>query len=219
MNPPFTPVSTKNPLDHVLKDFFLEALGYYNIEKDPDDADAERSDAWRMIIPVEGSRPFAIAYQKGLSTMERRAVSRLYIERVIPHRDGSGTTFPALYGFTDGSRYVFFSADPARNRDDRFDLSEETWRFHVVQEKLQRLHRERLEFQTRLGKKRPLVDFLFESFPLSANERFKRYVHFVRAELMKAVLEDNKALGAVIYHLLELPEARDNGKTRFVDKN
>ena len=131
--PHFQPISAKNPLDNSLKVFFLDTLGYHHIEKDPDDTDPDRPEAWRMVVPVEGSRPFAIAYKRGLSTMRRREVSRLYIDRVIPHRDDSPTVLPVLYGFTNGARLVFFSADPARNRDDRFDLSEDTWRFRAVQ--------------------------------------------------------------------------------------
>src|SRR5207247_10292109 len=88
-----------------------------------------------------------------------------------------------------------------------------------VQEKVARLHRERLQFQTRLGKKRPLVEFLFEATPLSADEGFKRYVRVVRQELMRAVLDDKRALGAVVYHLIESPEAREAEKTEFVNKD
>src|SRR5438094_463413 len=89
--PHFQPVSTKNALDNSLKAFFLDTLGYHHIDKDPDDIDPDRPEAWRMVVPVEGSRPFAIAYKRGLSTMQRREVSRLYIDRVIPHRDDSPT--------------------------------------------------------------------------------------------------------------------------------
>ena len=172
-----------------------------------------------MVVPVEGSRPFAVAYKRGLSSYERREVSRLYIDRVIPHRDDSPTVLPALYGFTDGARFVVFSADPARNRDDRFDLSEDTWRFRAVQEKFERLHRDRLEFQTRLGQKRPLVEFLFEGSPLSSDERFKRYAQWVRTGLMEAVLDDEQALASVLYFLIETPESRETGETRFVTKD
>src|SRR5262249_22903674 len=161
----------------------------------------------------------AIGFERNLGSMRRREISSLYISRVIPHRDGSPTTAPALYGFTDGTRSVFFSADPARNRDDRFDLSEETWQFAAVREKLAHLHVDRLEFATRLGRKQPRVEFLFESSPLSADDRFKRYVQFVRTELMQAVLDDPRALGAVLYHLLETPQSRESRKTRFVGKD
>ena len=218
IQPDFEAVSSKG-FNDCLSRLFLDALGYYKIEKDPDDPDPDRPDAWRMVVPIAASVPYAIAYKKDLSGMERRAVSRLYIERVIPHRDGTPSVVPALYGFTDGARYVFYSADPARNRDDRFDLSQNTWAFHVVQDKFQRLHRDRLELKSRLGKLRPVVDFLFEGHPLSADERFKRYVHFVRADLMRGVLEERKALGAVIYHLLETPEAREHGKLALLPKS
>jgi hypothetical protein len=217
--PHFQPISTKNPLDNSLKAFFLDTLGYHHIDKDPDDIDPDRSEAWRMVVPVEGSRPFAIAYKRGLSTMQRREVSRLYIDRVIPHRDDSPTVLPALYGFTDGARFVVFSADPARNRDDRFDLSEDSWRFRAVQEKFERLHRDRLEFQTRLGQKRPLVEFLFEGSPLSSDERFKRYVQWGRTGLMDAVLDDEQALASVLYFLIETPESHETGTTRFATQD
>ena len=154
--------------------------------------------------------------------MRRREVSRLYIDRVIPHRDSSRTMRPVLYGFTDGARFVFFSAEEARNRDDRFDLSEDTWRFRAVQEKFERLHRDRLEFQTRLGQKRPLVEFLFEGSPLSSDEpsnKFKRYVQWVRKGLMDAVLDDEQALASVLYFLIEMPESHETGDTRFATKD
>ena len=199
--PSFQLISAK-ALDDYLHEFFFELLAYHHIDKDLDDPAPDRPDAWRMVVPVEGSRPFALTYKKGLSSMRRREVSRLYIDRVIPHRDNSPTVPPALYGFTDGARLVFFSADPARNRDDRFDLSQDTWQFHTTQEKFARLHKDRLEFQTRLGRKRPLVEFLFEGSPLSADERFKRYVQFVRTDLMRAVLDNEQALGSVLYSLL-----------------
>ena len=89
--PNFQPISTKNPLDNSLKAFFLDTLGYHHIDKDPDDTDPDRPEAWRMVVPIEGSRPFAVAYKRGLSTMRRREVSRLYIDRVIPHCDDSPT--------------------------------------------------------------------------------------------------------------------------------
>jgi hypothetical protein len=218
-SPNFQPISTKNPLSDSLKALFLDTLGYHHIEKDPDDTDPDRPEAWRMVVPLEGSRPFALAYRRGLSNMRRREVSRLYIDRVIPHRDDSPTVLPVLYGFTDGARVVFFSADPARNRDDRFDLAEDTWRFRAVQEKFERLHRDRLEFQTRLGQKRPLVEFLFEGSPLSSDERFKRYVQWVRTGLMEAVLDDEQALASVLYFLIETPESRETGDTRFATQD
>ena len=217
--PIFQPVSTKNPLGNSLQAFFLDTLGYHHIDKDPDETDPDRPEAWRMVVPVEGSRPFAVAYKRGLATMQRREVSRLYSDRVIPHRDDSPTVLPALYGFTDGARFVVFSADPARNRDDRFDLSEDSWRLRAVQEKFERLHRERLEFQTRLGQKRPLVEFLFEGSPLSSDERFKRYVQWVRTGLMDAVLDDEQALASVLYFLIETPESHETGETRFATQD
>jgi hypothetical protein len=217
--PNFQPISTKNPLGDSLKVFFLDTLGYHHIDKDPDDTDPDRPEAWHMVVPIEGSRPFAIAYRRGLATMRRREVSRLYIDRVIPHRDDSPSVLPVLYGFTDGARVVVFSADPARNRDDRFDLSEETWRFQAVQDKFQRLYRDRLEFQTRLGQKRPLVEFLFEGSPLSSDKRFKRYVQWVRTGLMEAVLDDEQALASVLYFLIETPESRETGDTHFATQD
>ena len=217
--PNFQSISTKNPLGDSLKAFFLDTLGYHHIEQDPDDTDPDWPEAWRMVVPIEGSRPFAVAYKRGLATMRRREVSRLYIDRVIPHRDNSPTVLPVLYGFTDGARSVFFSADPARNRDDRFDLAEETWRFRAVQEKFERLHRDRLEFQTRLGQKRPLVEFLFEGSPSSSDERFKRYVQWIRTGLMDAVLDDEQVLASVLYFLIETPESRETGDTRFVTQD
>jgi len=55
--PNFQPISTKNLLDNSLKAFFLDTLGYHHIDKDPDDIDPDRSEAWRMVVPVAGSRP------------------------------------------------------------------------------------------------------------------------------------------------------------------
>ncbi|HXV83410.1 MAG TPA: hypothetical protein VEG60_26415, partial [Candidatus Binatia bacterium] len=213
--PSFQHIAAKD-LNRYLQELFLDLLDYHHIDKDPDDPAPDRPEAWHLIVPIEGSRPFALAYRRGLSTMRRREVSRLYIDRVIPHRDDSPTVLPALYGFTDGTRCVFFSADPARNRDDRFDLSEQTWQFHTTRDKFARLHKDRLEFQTRLGRKRPLVEFLFEGSPLSADERFKRYVQFVRKDLMRAVLDNEVVLASVVYYLLETPEARAKGETCFV---
>ncbi len=218
--PPFLKLPGHSSLDGFLRGFFLDYLGYERIENDPDDKNPQSSEAWRLVVPADASRPFAVAFQAGLASMERRRVSRLYIERVVPHRDREGTRSvePALYVFTDGTRLVFFSADPTRNRDDRFDLSEITWRLRSAQDKIARLHRERLQFQTRLGKRRPLVEFLFEATALSSDDGFKRYVHVARQELMRVVLEDKRALGEVVYHLLESPEAK-NGKTEFVGKD
>jgi hypothetical protein len=88
-----------------------------------------------------------------------------------------------------------------------------------VQEKFERLHRDRLEFQTRLGQKRPLVEFLFEGSPLSSDERFKRYVQWVRTGLMDAVLHGEQALASVLYFLIETPESRETGATRFATKD
>ena len=88
-----------------------------------------------------------------------------------------------------------------------------------MQEKFERLHRDRLEFQTRLGQKRPLVEFLFEGSPSSSDERFKRYVQWVRTGLMEAVLDDEQALASVLYFLIETPESRETGDTRFVTQD
>jgi hypothetical protein len=197
-----------------LRTFFLEYLGYAGIKNDPYDANSH----WRFVIPAESARPFAISYSSGLSALERRRVSRLYIEHVVPHRDRAGSDGPVLYGFTDGARLVFFSADPARNRDDRFDLSEATWKFRGVQEKVALLHIDQLRLPQRLGRKLPQVEFLFEARALSADEGFKRYVERVREELMRSVLEETQALAAVVYYLLESPDARDSSKTVFVGK-
>src|SRR5215213_4666355 len=217
IKPPLEKVTGQN-LDASLRRFFIEALGYERIDNDPGEKPGEPH-YWRMVVPASKSQPFAIAYQSGLSSMERRKVSKLYIDKVIPHRDGSPAVVPSLYGFTDGARYVFFSSDPARNRDDRFDLSEETWEFAGVKDKVERLRIGNLKFQERLGQKRPRVEFLFEATVLSADSRFKSYVHAMRQKLMGVVVADHRALGAVVYHLLETPEARDSGKLRFVDKN
>jgi hypothetical protein len=205
--PPFAKLTPHGSLDAFLRAFFIDYLAYERIENDPDEKDPQSAEAWRLVVPTEDSRPFAVAYQPGLVSMDRRHVSHLYLRRVIPHRDGARSVEPVLYAFTDGLRVVFFSADPARNRDDRFDLSDATWTFRGVQEKAARLHLNRLVFQTRLGRKRPIVEFLFEATALSADHAFKRYLHLVRQELMRAVLEDKRALAAVVYHLLESPRA------------
>jgi hypothetical protein len=161
--------------------------------------------------------------------MKRQDVARLYINKVVPHRDSTpAQPAPILYVFTDGSRFVFFSADTARNRDDRFDLSEDTWQFEGVRGKVEALRvsaeetpltgsRDKVRFgslifQKRLGKLTPQVEFLFDSSHLSADNRFKNYVRDVRRHLMQEVVADEQALAAVIYHLLETPEARE-GKT------
>jgi Alw26I/Eco31I/Esp3I family type II restriction m6 adenine DNA methyltransferase len=219
LKPNFELISSKHSLDDALKDLFLENLDYFRIENDPDASHPQSTTAWRMVVPERGSRPFVLAQHRGLSGMGRQKVSQLYIERVIPHRDGQPSTQPALYGFTDGARWVFFSADPARNRDDRFDLSADTWEFESTKGKFSRLQREDLEFQTRAGSKRPLVDFLFDSAALSADERFKRYVAYVREALMRAVVDDECALAQVIYFLLEEPEARAGGEIRFATED
>lgn len=216
IKPPFEKV-TGQRLDEALRHFFLEGLGYERIDNDPDEKPGAPR-YWRMVVPVGNSQPYAVAFQADLATMERRRVSRLYIEKVVPHRDGSPSIIPSLYCFTDGSRYVFFSADPARNRDDRFDLSEGTMNYTGVRDKLERLHISRLQFQVRLGRKRPLVDFLFETTPLSADERFKRYVHDARKELMQVVVKDAAALGSVVFHLIEDPEGRDSDELKFTTK-
>lgn len=216
--PPFEKITAQR-IDEFLRKFFVEHLGHARIENDPDAKEPQASDAWRMVIPEDKARPFAVAWQHGLSAMERRQVSSLYIKRVILHRDSSNTTAPALYGFTDGLRLVLFSADPARNRDDRFDVTEETWEFATVREKLKLLHHDQLQFQKRLGRKTPQVEFLFQANHLSADDKFRRYVHTVREELMRTVIDEKKALTSVVYHLLETPEDRDSGTTRYVGKD
>jgi hypothetical protein len=204
--------------DEFLRDFFIGHLGYSRIEKGRHKKPAE-PDYWRMVIPADGAQPFAIAYERGLSNMTRQRVSRLYIEKVISHRDSSRAVEPVLYGFTDGARLILFSADPARNRNDRFDLSEQTWQFACVREKVEQLHISRLQFQTRLGIKSPAIDFLFDTRFISADKAFIGYAHAAREELMRAVIGDRRSLASVIYHLLESPEDREPVKTRFVDKN
>lgn len=212
--PPFEKTAARD-LDRTLMKFFIEGLGYERIDNDPDEK-PDATQRWRMVVAVGNSQPFAVTFQPGLSTMDRRRISRLYIERVVPHRDGLPSIAPSLYCFTDGLRYVFFSSDPARNRDDRFDLFEKTLQYSGIRDKLERLHISRLQFQVRLGRKRPLVEFLFETTPLSADQRFKSYVHAVRSELMKVVVKDSAALGSIIFHLLENPENRDSGNLQFV---
>ncbi len=210
---------TSDKLDEFLRKFFIEHLEYDRIDNDPDAENPRSSEAWRMVIPVDRARPFAIAYQANLSTMERRAVSRLYIEKVVKHRDSIPSISPVLYGFTDGARLVFFSADTSRNRDDRFDINEETQQFRGVNEKLDELHKDKLLFLERLGKKIPKVDFLFDARILSADTGFKSYMHAVREQLMKSVVSNNQALASVVYYLLESPEGRESGKLRFVSEN
>lgn len=224
-------------LDERLEEFFIRQLGYSApIRNDPDEAPGDPH-YWRMVYPLPNSRPLAVAYQANLSTMRRQDVARLYVNKVVPHRDSTpAQPAPILYVFTDGARYVFFSADTARNRDDRFDLSEETWQFEGVKGKVEALRvaaeetplpgsRDKvryggLVFQKRLGKLTPQVEFLFDSKHLSADDRFKNYVREVRRRLMQEVVTDGAALAAVIYHLLETPEARDGkAATRYVDKS
>ena len=217
IKPPFKKV-TAHKLDEALHSLFIEGLGYQPTENDPDEKPGDPH-YWRMVIPASKSSPFAIAFQFGLSTMSPRKISKLYIDKVIPHRDGSPSVLPTLYGFSDGVRYVFFSPDPARNRDDRFELSEETWEFAGTREKLDRLRIGNLTFQERLGRKRPLVDFLFETTNLSADSKFKNYVRAMREKLMDAVVLDRRALGAVIFYLLESPESRESDEMRALDRN
>lgn len=234
--PSFKKISS-GKLDEYLEEFFIRQLGYSTgIKNDPDEKPGEPH-YWRMVFPVSNSRPFAVAYQANLSTMKRQDVARLYVTKVVPHRDSSPTTpAPVLYVFTDGVRFVFFSADPARNRDDRFDLSEETWQFEGVRGKVEGLRvsaeemplqgsRDKVRFgglifQKRLGKLTPQVEFLFDSSHLSADNRFKNYVRDVRRHLMQEVVTDEGALAAVIYHLLETPEAREGkAETLYADKS
>src|SRR2546430_1701007 len=126
--PPFEKV-TAGKFDEFLRKFFVDYLEYECIDKDPDAKDPKSIESWRMVVPVDKARPFAVAYEANLSSMEVDKLRKLYIDRVIPHRDGFSSVQPSLYIFTDGARMVFFSADPARNRDVRFDLSNETWQF------------------------------------------------------------------------------------------
>lgn len=217
LKPPLEKVSGRG-LDAALRKFFIEGLGYERIDKDPCEKPCD-TPYWRMVIPVAESQPFAIAHQPGLSSMQRSKVSKLYMDKVSTHRDGSTACVPSLYGFTDGARYVFFSSDPARNRDDRFDLSEESWEFAGVKENVERLRIGNLKFRERPGGKQPRTEFLFEPTPLSAESCFKSYVHAMRRKIMAAVVADRGAFGAVVYHLLETPEARQTGKLRFVDNN
>lgn len=217
IKPQFQKITAEN-LDQALRDLFIEDLGYENIVNDPDEK-PDQPHHWRMVVPAPKSLPFAIAFQSGLSTMPPRKISKLYLDHVIPHRDESPSITPALYGFTDGARYVFFSADPARNRDDRFDVSPETWEYGGTKEKIERLRIGNLKFQERLGRKRPLVEFLFETSHLSADSRFKNYVRAIREKLMDAVVLDPSALAAVIFYLLESPELRDSEQMRAVDKH
>ncbi|HZH32557.1 MAG TPA: hypothetical protein VEY11_17465 [Pyrinomonadaceae bacterium] len=224
-------------LDERLEEFFIRQLGYSApIKNDPDEKPGDPH-YWRMVFPLPNSRPLAVAYQANLSTMKRQDVARLYINKVVPHRDSTpAQPAPILYVFTDGARFVFFSADTARNRDDRFDLSDETWQFEGVRGKVEALRvsgeetplassRDKVRFgnlifQKRLGKLTPQVEFLFDSSHLSADNRFKNYVRDVRRHLMQEVVADEAALAAVIYHLLETPEARE-GKTDtlYADKS
>src|SRR5687767_11947810 len=105
IKPPFEK-TTSQKLDQILRKLFIEGLGYERIDNDPGEKPGE-SHYWRMVVPAAESQPFAIAYQLGLSAMERRKLSKLYIDKIIPHRDGSPAVVPSLYGFTDGARYVF----------------------------------------------------------------------------------------------------------------
>jgi hypothetical protein len=79
---------------------------------------------------------------------------------------------------------------------------------------LEGLKRVNLQFRERLGLKRPLVDFLFKATPLSQDERFKRYVHQIREELLNAALEDDKALAQVVAHLLDHAAATPTGRLK-----
>jgi Alw26I/Eco31I/Esp3I family type II restriction m6 adenine DNA methyltransferase len=232
MEKPSFKKTSSGKLDQCLEDFFVRQLGYSaDIKNDPDEKPDE-DHYWRMVFPLPNSRPFAVAYQANLSTMKRQDVARLYINRVVPHRDSTpASPVPILYAFTDGTRFAFFSADTARNRDDRFDLSEETWQYEGVRGQVEAMRVSEEEtpvlgsqdkvrfgnliFQKRLGKLTPQVRFLFDSSPLSADNRFKNYVRDVRRHLMQEVVNDEQALAAVVYHLLESPEARE-GKTALV---
>ncbi|HYO91330.1 MAG TPA: hypothetical protein VEQ40_06825, partial [Pyrinomonadaceae bacterium] len=237
MEKPSFKKSSSAKLDERLEEFFIRQLGYSApIKNDPDEKPGDPH-YWRMVFPLANSRPFAVAYQANLSAMKRQDVARLYINKVVPHRDSTpAQPAPILYVFTDGARFVFFSADTARNRDDRFDLSEDTWQFEGVRGKVDALRvsaeetplagsRDKVRygnliFQKRLGKLTPQVEFLFDSSHLSADNRFKNYVREVRRHLIQEVVADEGALAAVIYHLLETPEARDGkAATVYADKS
>ena len=126
-----------------------------------------------MVVPIEGSRPFAVAYKRGLATMRRREVSRLYIDRVIPHRDDSPTVLPVLYGFTDGARFVFFSADPARNRDDRLTFLRKPGDFGLCRRSSSDSTGIDLSFRPVSGRNVHWSSF-YSRAHLSSDERFKR---------------------------------------------
>jgi hypothetical protein len=237
MEKPSFKKTSSGKLDQCLEDFFVRQLGYSaDIKNDPDEK-PDDPHYWRMVFPLPNSRPFAIAYQANLSTMKRQDVARLYINKVVPHRDSTpAQPAPILYAFTEGARFVFFSADTAHNRDDRFDLSEETWAYEGVRGQVELLRVSEEEtpvlgsqdrvrfgnmiFQKRLGKLTPQVRFLFDSSPLSADDRFKNYVRDVRRHVMQEVVNDEEALAAVVYHLLESPEAREEkAATLYADKS
>jgi len=61
--PRFRLISAKD-LNNYLHEFFLELFAYHHIDKDLDDAAPDRPEAWRMVVPVEGSRPFALTYKR-----------------------------------------------------------------------------------------------------------------------------------------------------------
>lgn len=209
------PIGTKRSLDDALRDFFISYLGYAAVQHDPLDANPTRPDAWRLIVPETNSAPFAVAYDKDLSAKSRKQVARLYTRAVQDRvQRATSTQPPALYVFTDGARYVFFSADPFRNRDDKFDLSAQTLSYAGNVNKLEDLRRSNLHYRERLGLKRPLIDFLFKATPLSQDERFKKYVHQIREELLRAALDDDNALALVVARLLNPDDVTKAGKLK-----
>ncbi|HEX8072835.1 MAG TPA: hypothetical protein VF546_23015 [Pyrinomonadaceae bacterium] len=207
-------------LDERLEEFFIRQFGYAAPIRDDPAGQPGAARYWRMVCPRPDARPFAVAYQAGLVKMSRQDVARLYGERVVPHRDGRpGGRAPALYAFTDGARFVFFSADPARNRDDRFDLSEETWAFEGVRAQVSALRYGNLIFRRGRGRLTPQVEFLFDSSHLSADGQFRRYVRAARRALMQEIVADEGALAALLYQLLETPAARaGRAATLYADK-
>lgn len=209
------PIGANRSLDDALRDFFGGYLGYAAVQYDPLDPNPARLEAWRLVVPEVNSAPFAVAYEKDLSRKSRKQVARLFTRTVQDRLQRAASPQPpALYVFTDGARYVFFSADPFRNRDDKFDLSAQTLSYAGNVNKLEELRRRNLQFRERLGLKRPLVDFLFRATPLSQDERFKKYVHQIREELLHAALEDDTALALVVARLLNPDDVTKAGKLK-----
>jgi hypothetical protein len=225
--------STAARLDERLEEFFIRGLGYSPpIKSDPNERPRD-SHRWRMVFPLPDSRPFAVSYQSNLSAMKRQEVTRLYVDRIVPHRDGRPTEpAPILYILTDGARFIFFSAAAAHGRDERFDLSAETWQFAEVRRRVEALRASaevtplasspaevrcgNLIFRRSDGRLTPQVEFLFASSRHAANECFRRYAREVRRQLVQAVAANEDALAAVIYHLLESPAAAPAGRPAII---